>query len=227
MAEFNTLIKSSKIQTAYFERNATLDEISQNILSIKALDQENPKSRTFSRLESNANKSLEELKLANRKLTLLLMNANSNYSNDESYKTDQKRVREQEFLLFDEIDKYTQLLHSKSIPYPPDVKPEISSGDLAASLNNLVESQNKQINNLVESQNNLVESQNKKFDNLVVSQNKQINDIVESHNKQFKDLVESQNTIMTTIDKNLTAVVTSQDKNVAELNKSLVDQIKS
>ena len=134
MAEFNTLIKSSKIQTAYFERNATLDEISQNILSIKTLDQQNPKSRTFSRLESNASKSLEELKLANRELNLLLMKANPNYSDDESYKTDQKLVREQQFLLYDEIDKYTQLLHSKGIQYPPDVKPDISSGDLAASL---------------------------------------------------------------------------------------------
>ena len=176
MAEFSTLIKSSKIQAAYSVRQATLEEISRNVNLIKDLDQENPNGRTFNRLESNANKSIDELKLASRELDMLLIRANLNFNDDESYKADQKLVRKQQFLLFDEIDKYTQLLHSKDIPYPPDVKPVTSSGDLAASLNNLVESQNR---------------------------------------------------IMTTLDKNLTAVVTSQDKNIADLSKSLVDQIKS
>ena len=112
MADFTTLIKSSKIQAAYLQRQVTLEEISQNILSIKTLDQQNPNSRTFSRLESSASKSLEELKLANRELNLLLIKANPNFSDDESYKTDQKLVREQKFFLYDEIDKYIQLLHS-------------------------------------------------------------------------------------------------------------------
>ena len=73
MAEFTTLIKSGKIQTAYLQRQATLGEIGQSVLLIKDLDQDNPNSRTFNRLESNANKSIVELKLASRELNMLLI----------------------------------------------------------------------------------------------------------------------------------------------------------
>ena len=76
-------------------------------------------------------------------MDILLDKANPDIDNDESYKADQKLVREQQFLLFKVIDEYTELLHSKKIPYPPDVKPVTSSGDLAAILNNLVASQDK------------------------------------------------------------------------------------
>ena len=95
MAEFTDLIKSGKIQAAYLQREATLKEISRNVLSIEELDQENPNSRTFNRLESNANKLLDELKLANRELDILLEKANPDFDKDESYKADQKLVREQ------------------------------------------------------------------------------------------------------------------------------------
>ena len=177
MAEFTTLIKSGKIQAAYLTRQAILEEISQNVLLIKDLDQENPNSRTFNRLESNANKSIVELKLASRELNMLLIKANPNFSDDESYIADQKLVREQQFLLFDEIDEYTQLLHSKNIPYPPDVKPVTSSGDLAASLNNLVESQNKIMTTL-----------DKNLTAVVTSQDKNVADL----SKNLVDQIESQ-----------------------------------
>ena len=161
MTEFTDLIKSGNIRKAYSQRQATLNEISQNVLSIKELDQENPNSRTFNRLESNANKSLDELKLANRELDILLDKANPDIDNDESYKADQKLVREQQFLLFKVIDEYTELLHSIKIPYPPDVKPVTSSGDLAASVNNLVESQNKIMTTLDKNLTAMVTSQEK------------------------------------------------------------------
>ena len=130
MAEFTELIKSGKIQTAYLQRQATLKEISQIVLSIKDLDQSNPNSRTFNRLESHANISIDELKLANRELNILLDKANPDIDKDESYKADQKLVREQQFGLFKVIDDYVELLHSKEIPYPPDVKPADISGDI-------------------------------------------------------------------------------------------------
>ena len=94
MAEFTELIKSGKIQAAYLQRQATLKEISRNVLLIKDLDQENPNSRISNRLESNANKSLDELKLANRELDILLDKANLDFVNDESYIADQKLDRE-------------------------------------------------------------------------------------------------------------------------------------
>ena len=143
MADFTELIKSGKINSAYLQRQATLKEISQYVLLLKELDQENPNSRTFNRLDSNANKSLDELKLANRELNIQLDNTNPDINNEEFYKADQKLAREQQFLLFKVIDEYTELLCSKKIPYPPDVKPVTSSGDLAAILNTLVASQDK------------------------------------------------------------------------------------
>ena len=143
MAEFTELIKSGKIQAAYLQRQATLEQINQNVLSIKDLDQENPNSRTFNRLESNANKLLDEWKLADRELIIHLVKVNPDIKDDESYKADQKLARAQQFLLFEAIDDYTELLNSKNIPYPPEVKPVTSSGELAAILNNLVTSQDK------------------------------------------------------------------------------------
>ena len=92
MATFNELIKSGKIRQAYVQRLATTEEISQKILSIKALDQENPSSGTFNRLETNANKSLEELKVANRDLEIQLYNINPNINDDESYIADKNWV---------------------------------------------------------------------------------------------------------------------------------------
>ena len=86
MAKFTELIKSSKIQAAYLQRQATLDEIGRNVLLIKELDRENPNSRTFHRLESDANKLLDELKLADRELFIKLVKANPDINNDEFYK---------------------------------------------------------------------------------------------------------------------------------------------
>ena len=101
---------------------------------INDLDKLSPKSRIFSRYETDANESLSELKAAIEDLYILLHKANPDIDNDEFYKADLKLVREQQFLLFKVIDDYIELLQSKSIPYPPDVKPVTGSGNLAALL---------------------------------------------------------------------------------------------
>ena len=145
MAEFTyiQLIKSGKVRAAYLQSQAALKQLRQNELLIKDLDQENPNARTFNRLESNANKLLDEWKAADRELDIYLVKANPDINNDEFYKADQKLAREQQFLLFKVIDEYTELLYSKKIPFPPEVKPVTSSGDLAAILNTLEASQDK------------------------------------------------------------------------------------
>ena len=143
MTEFTQIIKSGKSQTAYLHRQTLLDEIDRNVTLINDLDRENPIVRTFTRFEYNVNKSLDELKLANVELDTHLVKSNPDINNDESYKIDQKIVREQVFSACKAIDDYTELLNSKNIPYPPDVKPVTSSGELAAILNNLVISQDK------------------------------------------------------------------------------------
>ena len=119
MASFNDLIKSGKAKATYLKREAILREINNKALSIDELDKENPNVRTFERLETNANKSLEKLKLASSELNIILENENPDIANEESYIADQKQLRKQEFLLFNAIENYIGLLHSKSIEYPP------------------------------------------------------------------------------------------------------------
>ena len=129
MATFNQLIKSGKVKAAYLKRQATLEQINRNVLSINNLDQETPNVRTFIRLESNANKTLEELKVANIELDTLLFEANPDFRNEENYIADQKLVIDKEFSLFNAIEDYIQLLNSKGISYPPDVKPVTGPAD--------------------------------------------------------------------------------------------------
>ena len=86
MAKFTyiKLIKSGKVRTAYLQSQAALEQLSQNELLIKDLDQDNPNVRTFIRLESKANKALDEWKLADRDLFIQLVNANIDIKNDKS-----------------------------------------------------------------------------------------------------------------------------------------------
>ena len=69
------------------------------------------------------------------------------------------------------MDDYIELLHSKGITYP-DVKPVTNSGDLAAILNNLVASQEKNVADLSK--------------NLVASQDKNVADLSKSLVDQIK-----------------------------------------
>ena len=85
MATFTDLIKSSKVKAAFLKRNATLREINNKALSIDELDKETPNVKTFERLETNAIKSLEELKAVCSDLNIVLENENSDIANDESY----------------------------------------------------------------------------------------------------------------------------------------------
>ena len=142
MATFNDLIKSGKVKAAFLKRDVTLKELSRKALSIDELDKVTPNVRTFERLETNANNSLDELKIINTELDLLLVNENPDISNDESYIADQKQLRKQEFLLFNAIENYIQLLNSKGIEYPPEVKPVTGSVDLSDILKNLIAPQN-------------------------------------------------------------------------------------
>ena len=85
MAKFCDQIKFGKCQAAYLNRNAIIIDIYKNVLSIERLDQVNPSKRTFERQETNAKKSLEELKVAKRELYILLEQANHNIKDDEEY----------------------------------------------------------------------------------------------------------------------------------------------
>ena len=143
MATFTSLVKSGKVQAAYLHRGAILIDIYEKDLSIERLDQETPNARTFERLETKATKSLEELKLAKRELYILLEQANHDIKDDEEYIADQKLGLDNEFALLNAIEDYIQLLNSKGIKYPPEVKPETLPANLSVILNNLVASKPK------------------------------------------------------------------------------------
>ena len=148
MAQFTQIIKSGKSQSAYLHRQALLTEINTNVTLIKELDQENPIVRTFTRLESNVNDLLNDFKLANLELSTHLAKANPQIHNEESYMADTILVKDQLFSAFKAMEDYIQLLNSKGITYPPEVKPTSSSPDLAAILT----SQGKILTALVASQ---------------------------------------------------------------------------
>ena len=63
MATFNDLIRSGKVKAVFLKRDVTLKELSHKALSIDELDKETPNVMTFSRLETNANNSLDELQI--------------------------------------------------------------------------------------------------------------------------------------------------------------------
>ena len=146
MAKFSDQIKFGKCQAAYLKREAILDEIDNNVLSIAKLDQDNPKLRLFKRQETNANKSLEDLKTANRDLYILLEQANHNIKDDEEYIADKTRIIDKEFSLINAIENHITLLNTKGIKYPPEDKPEPLPANLSDILNNLVASQTNKYN---------------------------------------------------------------------------------
>ena len=148
MASFNDIIKSGKCEAAYLKRQAILEEIKHNALSIKELDQEKPNDRIFSKLESNSNTSLEQLKKASIELNTLLIKACPDFRNDENYIADQKDVRKLEFSIMNEIENYITLLNNKGIKYPPEVKPEPLPANLSDILNNVLAAQNKNVSDL-------------------------------------------------------------------------------
>ena len=115
MAKFSDLIKFGKVQIVYLNRNAILNDIYKNVLSIERLDQVTPSQRTFERQETIANKSLEELKVANRDLYILLEQANHNIKDDEEYIADKTRMIDKEFSLINAIENYITLLNNKGI----------------------------------------------------------------------------------------------------------------
>ena len=121
MATFNDIIKSGKCKAAYLKRQATLEQINRSVLAINKLDQKTPNVRTFTRLESSAEKAIEQLKGINIELDTLLFEANPDIKSEEKYIADQKLVIEKEFSLFNAIENYIQLLNSKDIEYPPEV----------------------------------------------------------------------------------------------------------
>ena len=95
MATFSELIKTGKVKAAYLLKQGALADVSQNLLLIKDLDKDSPNARVFSKVESNADKSIEVMKAVSKDLNILLYDANPDIASDEDYIADLKDHRGQ------------------------------------------------------------------------------------------------------------------------------------
>ena len=155
MSTFIELIKVGKVKAAFGKKKAALDTIQGELRKIGKLDTENPNSRVFQMIQNSADQAIAELKVASRELKLLLIDQNPNISEDSEYKKDCKNEADINLALYNEIDKYINILTDKGIAYPPDAAPKASSGDLADILSALVQTQS----NLVKAQTDNVKAQ--------------------------------------------------------------------
>ena len=68
MASFKDLIKSGKVKTAFYKKQAILEDVNTHVQLIAELDKTIPNARKFARREQEANKVLNDLKVATREL---------------------------------------------------------------------------------------------------------------------------------------------------------------
>ena len=90
---FIELIKTGKVKAAHLDKQTALANISDNVNRIEDLDTSNHKVRAFSRVESNAEKSLDVLKAAITALNRLLSDTKPKIASDEDYLADLKPQR--------------------------------------------------------------------------------------------------------------------------------------
>ena len=127
MASFNELIKSGKIEAAFLQKQVAAVAVDTNVQKITKLDQVNPNARTFSRLEQAALKSIDTLNAAIDNLNSLLLQANPEIVTDVNYLSDRDYNMNVESCLHSVIDTYIELLDTKGINYPPEIKPSTGS----------------------------------------------------------------------------------------------------
>ena len=97
MSSFDELIAEKPIITIHLQRKAVLLKVDNHIEELKELNIENPNSCIFARIENDANETLHSLAKSNSAFVSALVKANSYIETDESYKKDQKHVREVKF----------------------------------------------------------------------------------------------------------------------------------
>ena len=141
MSTFIELIKEGKVKTAFGKKKAAIATIQAQLLKIDKLDRESPNARVFQKVETSADRALAELEAASKSLNLLLIVQNPNISEDKEYIKECSNDADLELALYNDIDKYINILTAKGIDYPPDVAPQADSGNLAGILSALVKAQ--------------------------------------------------------------------------------------
>ena len=193
MASFNELIKSGKIEAAFLQKQVAAASVDTNVQKISKLDQVNPNARTFSRLEQAALKSIDTLNAAVDNLNSLLLQVNPEIVSDVNYLSDRSYNMNVESCLHSVIDNYIELLDTKGINYPPDVKPSTNQND---SLTEVLKT---------------IATENTKRDKQLAEQNKQITDLISNLSKNQSDNI---SVLVTKHDENI--------KKLTKTNSSIV-----
>ena len=120
MSSFKELIAAKPAQAVCNQRKTALIDLNNKLQMIASLSTENPNSRVFSRVEEETNEDLVNLKKANRALISILLKGNPNIESDDSFKSDQKDIRDVQFKCISDLEAYTKLLEGKGLILPHD-----------------------------------------------------------------------------------------------------------
>ena len=157
MSSFDELIAEKPIITIHLQRKAVLLKVDNHIEKLKELNIENPNSRIFARIEKDANETLHSLAKANSAFVSALVKANSYIETDESYKKDQKHVREVKFKCINAIEAYLKILEDKGLTRPQDSKPGLQEVDVAQILKESNKFSNQLTNQILTKQDENIE----------------------------------------------------------------------
>ena len=137
MSGFKELIAAKPAQAVCNQRKTALIDLNNKLQMIASLSTENPNSRVFSRVEEETNEDLVNLKKANRALISILLKGNPNIESDDSFKSDQKDIRDVQFKCISDLEAYTKLLEGKGLilPHDPNQGSAQSQIDLSKVLN--------------------------------------------------------------------------------------------
>ena len=193
MASFNELIKSGKIEAAFLQKQVAAASVDTNVQKISKLDQVNPNARTFSRLEQAALKSIDTLNAAVDNLNSLLLQVNPEIVSDVNYLSDRSYNMNVESCLHSVIDNYIELLDTKGINYPPDVKPSTNQNDSLTEVLKTIATENTKRDKQLAEQNKQITVL---ISNLSKNQSDNISVLVTKHDENIKKLTKTNSSIV-------------------------------
>ncbi|CAL4131185.1 unnamed protein product, partial [Meganyctiphanes norvegica] len=145
MSDFKNLITLKPTTSIHLQRETALIELDSKFQMLNELDTNKPSIRIFSRIEGEVNEALHTLEKTNSAFISSLVKANPEIKLEDSFKEDQKYIRNEQFKCINAIEAYTELLTVKGINYPSDSKSGLDPSDLADILKQTTQLTNKLI----------------------------------------------------------------------------------
>ena len=167
MTTFKEIIKTKPVLSLYTQRDTELLALENKVDKLDGLDKENPNLRIFTRIEAESNDALMKLEKANKALIHSLLKHNPDIKSDQSYKDDQKNVRDVDFKCINAIESYIQVLNDKGITYPPESKPNSTFSDVAQVLQETTKMTNQLLTRQDENTAKLLTSQGENIEKIL------------------------------------------------------------